>query len=63
MPDQKWPDFLWLVRHGESSGNVARDDAEASGAAVIGIPRVGRLGYLARELPGELPSVLAELES
>lgn len=28
---------LWLVRHGESAGNVARDLAEASGAAVIEI--------------------------
>jgi broad specificity phosphatase PhoE len=24
-----WPDGLWVVRHGESSGNVARDRAEA----------------------------------
>ena len=23
-----WPDSLWLVRHGESAGNVARDAAE-----------------------------------
>jgi broad specificity phosphatase PhoE len=26
---------LWLVRHGESAGNVARDRAESSGAATI----------------------------
>ncbi|HET9621547.1 MAG TPA: histidine phosphatase family protein [Kofleriaceae bacterium] len=26
---------LWLVRHGQSAGNVARDRAEASGAATI----------------------------
>ena len=26
-----WPAELWVVRHGESSGNVARDRAEASG--------------------------------
>ncbi len=25
----------WLVRHGESAGNVARDHAEAAGAAMI----------------------------
>jgi broad specificity phosphatase PhoE len=25
-----WPDRLWVVRHGESAGNVARDAAEAS---------------------------------
>jgi broad specificity phosphatase PhoE len=35
---QKWPDMLWIVRHGESSGNVARDAAEAAGQAVIDIP-------------------------
>ena len=27
--DRSWPDRLWVVRHGESSGNVARDRAEA----------------------------------
>jgi probable phosphoglycerate mutase len=25
-----WPERLWLVRHGESAGNVARDAAEAA---------------------------------
>jgi broad specificity phosphatase PhoE len=35
---QKWPDRLWLVRHGESAGNVARDAAEAAGHPVIDIP-------------------------
>lgn len=25
---QKWPDRLWIVRHGESAGNVARDRAQ-----------------------------------
>jgi broad specificity phosphatase PhoE len=32
-----WPHTLWLVRHGQSSGNVARDAAEAGGLAVIDI--------------------------
>ena len=27
--EQKWPQQLWVVRHGQSAGNVARDDAEA----------------------------------
>ena len=27
---QRWPDRLWLVRHGESAGNVARDAALAA---------------------------------
>lgn len=33
----RWPSSLWLIRHGESSGNVARDLAEAEGASVIDI--------------------------
>jgi broad specificity phosphatase PhoE len=28
--EQKWPQTLWLVRHGQSAGNVARDAAEAA---------------------------------
>lgn len=27
-----WPSVLWLVRHGQSAGNVARDAAQAEGA-------------------------------
>ena len=34
---QKWPDVLWLVRHGQSAGNVARDSAEAAGLHLIDI--------------------------
>ncbi len=30
-PDAPWPATLWVVRHGESAGNVARDAAEAAG--------------------------------
>jgi broad specificity phosphatase PhoE len=33
--EQKWPDVLWLVRHGESAGNVARNAAEAAKLSVI----------------------------
>lgn len=33
--EQKWPDRLWLVRHGQSAGNVARDAAEAASQALI----------------------------
>jgi len=32
---QKWPDTVWLVRHGQSAGNVARDAAEAAGHHLI----------------------------
>lgn len=30
-PDAPWPASLWVVRHGESAGNVARDAAESDG--------------------------------
>src|SRR2546421_189256 len=33
--EQKWPDALWIVRHGQSAANVARDAAEAAGEEVI----------------------------
>jgi broad specificity phosphatase PhoE len=35
--EQKWPDAVWLVRHGQSAGNVARDAAEAAALHVIDI--------------------------
>jgi broad specificity phosphatase PhoE len=35
--EQKWPNVLWIVRHGESAGNVARDKAEAAGLPLIDI--------------------------
>ena len=31
----RWPSVLWIVRHGESAGNVARDEARAAG-----LPRI-----------------------
>jgi hypothetical protein len=34
---QNWPAQLWLVRHGESSGNVARHLAETGGLSMIDI--------------------------
>ena len=36
-PEQKWPQSLWIVRHGQSAGNVARDAAEAAGLRTIDI--------------------------
>jgi 2,3-bisphosphoglycerate-dependent phosphoglycerate mutase len=34
---ENWPSRLWLVRHGESAGNVARAAAEAAGLSMIDI--------------------------
>lgn len=27
----RWPSILWIVRHGQSAGNVARDAADTAG--------------------------------
>ena len=35
--DLKWPQKIWLVRHGQSAGNVARDAAEAAAGLLIDI--------------------------
>jgi len=32
---QRWPARMWLVRHGESAGNVARDAADRAGVGMI----------------------------
>ena len=37
MAEQKWPDILWIVRHGQSAGNVAREEAELAGVPLIDI--------------------------
>lgn len=34
---RRWPDHLWIVRHGQSSGNVQRDHADAAGLEFIDI--------------------------
>ncbi|MDB5689714.1 MAG: histidine phosphatase family protein [Sphingomonas bacterium] len=35
MTASRWPSVLWIVRHGESAGNVARNVANAAGALRI----------------------------
>ena len=35
--EQKWPQEIWLIRHGQSAGNVARDLAEAAAGHEIDI--------------------------
>ncbi|MFT3857507.1 MAG: histidine phosphatase family protein [Aquabacterium sp.] len=37
LAPQKWPHHLWIVRHGQSAGNVARDQAERDGLPLIDI--------------------------
>jgi len=71
--DQPWPARLWLVRHGESAGNVARDAAEAAGLPLIEIAHrdvdvpLSHLGerqaralgkWFATQPPSEQPSVV-----
>ena len=34
---QHWPEYLWIVRHGQSAGNVAADEADAAGSARINL--------------------------
>jgi broad specificity phosphatase PhoE len=34
---KRWPSVLWVVRHGQSAGNVARDAATAEGLARIAL--------------------------
>ncbi len=33
----RWPSVLWVVRHGQSAGNVARDSADEAGLARIAL--------------------------
>jgi broad specificity phosphatase PhoE len=73
MPEQKWPQQLWIVRHGQSAGNVARDAAEAAGLPLIdvatrdidtplsalGIRQAQALGHWFGTLPpGQRPNVI-----
>jgi broad specificity phosphatase PhoE len=37
MPSPQWPQTIWIARHGQSAGNVARDAAEAAGHVLIDI--------------------------
>lgn len=67
MPEQKWPQTIWVVRHGQSAGNVARDAAEAARLPLIdiatrdidtplsplGIQQAHALGHWFGEMPAE----------
>jgi broad specificity phosphatase PhoE len=71
--EQKWPQAIWLVRHGQSAGNVARDAAEAARLhnidlewrdvdtplSTLGEQQAAALGRWFASLPaGERPTVL-----
>ena len=70
---KRWPQTLWIVRHGESAGNVARDAAQAAKAtridiglrdvdvplSTLGVQQATALGHWFAGLPGgEQPDVL-----
>jgi broad specificity phosphatase PhoE len=65
---QFWPGRLWLVRHGQSQGNVARDVAEAAAAATIDIDMrdvdvpLSDLGHRQAEAAGAWFAALPEHE-
>lgn len=37
MQEQKWPDTIWVVRHGQSAGNIARVEAETAKLPLVDI--------------------------
>lgn len=68
-----WPRKIWIVRHGQSAGNVARDEAHASNLKIIDVPlrdvdvalsELGQRqadalgGWFARQPAGERPNVV-----
>ena len=65
---QNWPDRLWLVRHGQSQGNVARDEADAAGHHEIAIDvrdvdvPLSELGVKQADAAGRWFAALAENE-
>ncbi|RZL79909.1 MAG: histidine phosphatase family protein [Sphingomonas sp.] len=73
MPPARWPSRLWIVRHGESAGNVARDAAHAAGAerielsgrdvdiplSPLGEDQARALGrWFAKTVPDDRPDIL-----
>jgi len=65
---QKWPEALWLVRHGQSQGNVARDAADEAGLHEIDIKvrdvdvPLSDLGHQQAEATGHWFAALPPLE-
>src|SRR5687767_16021134 len=65
---QNWPKRLWLVRHGQSQGNVARDAAHEAGLHEIAIDTrdvdvpLSDLGFQQADAAGRWFANLAEDE-
>jgi probable phosphoglycerate mutase len=63
-----WPERLWLVRHGQSQGNVARDAANEAGHSVIKLDLrdvdvpLSDLGHLQAEAAGRWFAALPDNE-
>ena len=63
---QNWPRRLWLVRHGQSQGNVARDIAHEAGHSVIDLDLrdvdvpLSELGHSQAEATGRWFAALPE---
>jgi len=68
MQRQHWPTRLWLVRHGQSQGNVARDAAHEAGELVIDLDwrdvdvPLSNLGHQQAEAAGRWFAALPEAE-
>ncbi|MEA1072761.1 histidine phosphatase family protein [Sphingomonas sp. LY160] len=65
---QHWPERMWLVRHGQSQGNVARDAAHEAGHLVIDLDLrdvdvpLSELGHQQAEAAGRWFAALPEDE-
>ena len=65
---QHWPERLWLVRHGQSQGNVARDAAHEAGLPVIDLDTrdvdvpLSDLGHRQAEATGRWFAALPEAQ-
>ncbi|MDQ3246613.1 MAG: histidine phosphatase family protein [Pseudomonadota bacterium] len=65
---QNWPERMWLVRHGQSQGNVARDAADQAGLPMIDIDMrdvdvpLSELGHRQAEAAGRWFASLPEKE-
>jgi hypothetical protein len=65
---QRWPDKLWIVRHGQSAGNVAKDAAYSARSARIEIEArdvdvpLSKLGKEQSEAVGKWFAAMPEAE-